>query len=154
MSKAALLAASMVVGYEGYIEGTYKDPVGIITSCYGHVDPSYREGQVFTAGECSELLYKDISRFEKRFDSLVKVPVSPYHKAAGVSLMYSIGDGAFASSTALKKLNRGDYEDYCSEFVRWVYSKGSYLRGLFIRRTDETRVCVGNLRDKEWDLLR
>lgn len=154
MSRAVLLAASMVVGYEGYVSGTYVDPVGIVTSCYGHVDPSYREGQLFTEGECNELLRKDLARFERRWDRLVEVEYTPYQKAAGVSLMYSIGDGAFASSTALRLLNKGDSEGFCSQFIRWVYAKGSYLRGLFIRRTDEKRVCMGDLREDEWEILK
>ena len=45
------LAVPLVAHFEGTVYRTYRDPIGIITSCTGHTGPELRMGQTFTKEE-------------------------------------------------------------------------------------------------------
>ena len=52
-------------------------------------------------------------------DTQVKVPLADNQKAALVVFVYNVGQGNFASSTLLKKLNQRQYGAVPSEMKRW-----------------------------------
>ena len=45
---AVSLCVPLVVYFEGTILRTYRDPIGILTSCTGHTGPELRMGQVYS----------------------------------------------------------------------------------------------------------
>lgn len=137
------LAMGIIVGFEGKSNTAYPDPVEIPTICYGHTkDVQY--GDYRTDEECLEFLEEDVAYAEAVVDRLVKVPLEDHTKAALISFVYNVGEGNFARSTLLRKLNAGDYTGACNELPRWVYSKGTKLRGLVRRREAERQLCLGD----------
>jgi lysozyme len=59
---AALAVAAFVAEKEGTVLRTYRDPIGIVTACTGHVDPTLRLGTTYTAEQCREMLYSQARR--------------------------------------------------------------------------------------------
>ncbi len=50
--------------------------------------------------------------------------------------------GAFNSSTLLRLLNQGKYNDAANQFQRWVYANKKVLPGLVKRRAEEKELFV------------
>ena len=146
LSSALATTGVFVAKHEGLVLGTYVDPVGIITSCYGHVDSSLQLGQKFTEDECLEQLAKDLSKHNKELMRYVKVPLSEQERAAYLSFIYNVGGANFKSSTLLKKLNAGEREEACNQLSRWVFAKGRKLQGLVNRRESEKQLCLSGLK--------
>lgn len=143
LSAAAVMAGSGTVSYfEGKENKVYVDPVGIITSCYGHTGPELKKGQVFTDYQCLEQLASDLVEHEKGMLKVVKVPLSTKEQAAYLSFTYNLGVRSFTNSTLLKKLNAGDRVGACSELLRWNKANGRVLNGLTKRRQEENKLCL------------
>lgn len=137
---AAALAVSTVAIYEGKVNGTYVDPVGVLTSCYGHTGPELRKGQAFTDEQCLAQLQADLVKHAAALDC-IKKPLSDGQKAAFLSFAFNVGNGAFCGSTLVRKANAGDIDGACAELSRWTYAGGKQLPGLVKRRAAERQLC-------------
>lgn len=127
--------------YEGVSLPAYLDPVGIPTICYG-TTKGVTMGMRATLAECEVYLKEDATYAGKAIARLVRVPLTQMQYDALVSFVYNVGQGAFASSTLLRKINAGDCRGAGQEFSRWVYAKGKKLPGLVTRRADEARMWL------------
>lgn len=134
------LAAAIVQHFEGYEPKAYVDPVGIPTICWGHTD-GVKIGQALSEAQCLEILGQDLLVAQKAVDRLVKVPMTNERRAALISFVFNAGEGNFAKSTILRKLNQGDTRGACAEISRWVYAGGKKLAGLVKRRAEERHYC-------------
>jgi len=146
----ALLATSAAgVAFVGHHEGlkktAYRDPVGIVTVCYGHTATA-RLGQSYSKEACQALLQSDLRAAEAAVRRLVKVPLSQETFDALVSFVFNVGEGNFARSTLLRKLNAGDYVGACRELPKWTLARGRELPGLVTRRNDEMALCLKGLK--------
>ncbi|WP_220769310.1 lysozyme [Shewanella sp. MBTL60-007] len=140
---AAFGGATLVIPHEGQVLGTYVDPVGILTSCYGHTGPELKPNQAFTEQQCLETLADDLSMFDRQLRRLTHpVELTQGEHAAYLSFIYNVGAGAFRTSTLRKKLLAADRVGACNELPRWVYAKGQKLPGLIKRRNAELKVCL------------
>jgi len=119
----------------------YRDAVGKWTIGYGHlIKPD--EQHLVTGGKITEakaeaLLRDDLENAEAAINRLVKVPITGNQYDALVSFVFNVGEGAFADSTMLRKLNAGDYDGAAAEFPRWTKAGGMQLPGLVARRAKE-----------------
>ncbi|WP_312112186.1 lysozyme [Pantoea septica] len=142
----AMLIATVFLGgkdgVEGRVHEPYKDVAGVWTVCDGHTGTNIIRGKKYTDRECDRLLWNDLQPVKKTVDSLVKVPLNEYQRAALYSFTYNVGSGAFSKSTLLKKLNAGDQDGACEELRRWVYAGGMKFRGLMNRRDMERSMCL------------
>jgi len=138
-----LAGGYLVAPWEGKVNAVYKDPVGILTSCYGHTGKELKMGQVFTDEECLQQLSEDLKKAKAGVDRQITVPLTPYQEAALISFVYNAGEGNLSKSTLRAKFNSKDYHGGCRELTRWVYAKGIKLKGLENRRRDELAVCLG-----------
>lgn len=148
-SVIALSGAFLVAPSEGLVLGTYKDPVGIVTSCFGHTGPELKLGQKFTEEQCLKQLGDDLVKHDKQLSSVVKVAYkSDYQHASLLSFTYNVGLGNVKSSTLLRKLNTYDYDGACYELTKWTFGTKNgvkvKLKGLVVRRTNEYAWCMGN----------
>lgn len=142
---AISIATAVVSYYEGYEPTAYQDPVGIPTVCYGHTATA-RMGQTLSRRECEQLLRGDLGHAFDAVDQHATSELPPPTRAALASFVYNVGEGAFARSTLLRKLNAGDLPGACRELSRWVYAKGQPLNGLVKRRTTERELCLAGLK--------
>lgn len=138
---ALSIATAVVSYYEGYKPTAYRDPVGIPTICYGHTATA-RMGQTLSQERCTELLQADLGHAFSAVDRRTQVDLPPPTRAALASFVYNVGEGAFARSTLLRKLNAGDLRGACHELSRWVYAGGRKLNGLVKRRATERELCL------------
>lgn len=144
----AMLIASLFLGGQDGVEGrkyvAYKDVAGVWTVCDGHTGRDIVRGKTYTDRECDNLLWKDLQPAKKTVDSLVKVPLGEYQRAALYSFVFNVGSDAFSKSTLLRKLNRGDHAGACEEMRRWVYAGKQKWAGLINRREMERSLCIGD----------
>lgn len=129
---------SSIKQFEGYSPVAYNDVAGIPTMGYGHKITGQE-----TTNDPEELFKQDVAIASNAIDSLVKVPLQPNQREALTSLVYNIGQGAFANSTLLKKLNAGDVQGAAAEFDRWIHAGGKPVKGLANRRMAEKAMFTG-----------
>ncbi|MGO2242740.1 MAG: lysozyme [Halomonas sp.] len=144
---ALSIATAVVSYYEGYEPTAYRDPVGIATICYGHTATA-RMGQTLSQAECTELLQADLGNAFNAVDQRAQIALPPPTRAALASFVYNVGEGAFARSTLLRKLNAGDMHGACHELSRWVYAGGKRLNGLVTRRATERELCLEGIEEE------
>lgn len=139
---AAAVAAAFVATHEGTILRTYRDPIGIITACTGHVDATLKMGTTYTAAQCQEMLYVDLVKHADDLDC-VQVPLTDGQKVALLSFTFNVGARKFCGSTLVQKANAGAQPlEWCAELRRWVFAGGKQLPGLVTRREAEYRLCT------------
>lgn len=135
---------SHIMQWEGKRLYSYQDVAGIWTIGYGHTSaaglPKVREGMRISEKEAEDILRQDLSKFEARVESLVKVPVTDNQFAVLVS--FDFNTGALHKSTLLKKLNARDYEAIPAELMKWVNAGGKKVKGLVNRRAAEAGLWV------------
>ena len=141
---ALALAVPLVVYFEGTIPRTYRDPIGILTSCTGHTGPELRMGQTWTQEQCDQQLYADLLKHAEALDC-IKHPMTDGQKAAFLSFAFNVGNKAFCDSTLARKANAGDLMGACAELSRWVMAGGRELPGLVKRRAAERQLCEKGL---------
>ena len=121
---------------EGRKLKAYRCPRGKPTIGYGSTDGVVM-GMVITEQQAEALLEKDLERFEKGVNALVKVDITGNQFAALVSLAFNVGMGDFEDSTLLRKLNAGDYVGAAEQFPLWIWAGDRILPGLVERRRKE-----------------
>lgn len=127
---------------EGIRYDAYLDSVQVPTICVGSTRKVFL-GQRATLQECEERLREDTSRAGKAIGRHVQVRLTQGQYDALLSLVFNIGEGNFARSTLLRKLNAGDCRGAGAEFARWVYAGKVKLRGLVLRRSGERQMFEG-----------
>lgn len=143
----AISGAFLVAPNEGAVNGTYLDPVGIITSCLGHTEKGLQLGVRFTDQQCMNQFAKDLSKANNSVHSVIHAPMTVYEEAALTSFTYNVGITKLRTSTLAKYFNAGNVTAGCNELVNWVYSGKTKLRGLENRREQERQMCLGKT---EW----
>lgn len=137
---AAALLLAMVPVFEGTILRTYRDPIGVLTSCVGHTGAELRMGQRWTPEQCQQQLAADLLHHAAALDCIT-APLTEGQKAAFVSFAFNVGNKAFCGSTLARKANAGDLAGACAELSRWTYAGGRQLPGLIKRRAAEREMC-------------
>ncbi|MFU2113656.1 lysozyme [[Pasteurella] aerogenes] len=126
---------------EGERLTAYQDIVGVWTIGVGHTgyvdNKPVSKGMKISQDKSRELLLKDLRRFEKTVNDSVKVPLKQNQYDALVSLAFNIGEGAFARSTLVRKLNALDYQGASVQFLVWKNAGGRVSKGLLNRRKRE-----------------
>lgn len=138
------LAVGLVAHFEGYVPHTYADPVGIPTSCYGHVGAENRAGRQFTRPECQALLEGDLAIAYAAVRKCITVPLRDHEAAALVSFTFNVGPTTLCRSTLARMANaRMTPGTWCPQLERFVYAGGIKLPGLVKRRAAERALCEG-----------
>lgn len=122
---------------EGFSLTAYLDTGGVWTIGWGSTKifgRRVRKGDVITKEQAEEQSLIDLKDSEAAVNKFVKVPLTQGQYNALVDFVYNIGEKQFASSTLLKVLNKGDYDEAAKQFMRWVYDNGVKIKGLELRR--------------------
>ena len=128
--------------FEGLVLKAYPDPGSggdPWTIGYGHT-VGVTPGMVCTQAQADAWLSWDAANCARAIEKLVKVPLTQAQFDALVSLIFNIGEGAFARSTLLRRLNAGAYADVPAQFKRWDKAGGKVMKGLVRRRAAEAAV--------------
>lgn len=135
------LALPLVASFEGLFTKAYRDPVGIVTVCYGETE-GVRMGDRYSPQECADMLAKKLPRYANEIARCIKVPISDRTRGAFISFAYNVGSGAFCRSSLLKKLNAGKTREACDGLMVWNRAGGRVFAGLTRRRAAERAMCL------------
>lgn len=143
---ALVLSAAALVGivvHEGYNDNAYIPVAGDVPTIGFGTTGGVKLGDKTTPTKALSRALTDINGFEAALKTCVKVPLHQHEYDAYISLSYNIGSKAFCSSTLVKLLNEGNYEEACKQILRWDKFRGKPLKGLTIRRQSEYKQCIG-----------
>lgn len=117
----------------------YLDTLAIpnIPTIYCGLTRGIKMGMVITEEQGEQMFRRELASYEDAVDSLVKVPLNQHQFDALVSFVYNCGPGALKSSTLLKLLNKGQYDQVPVQLLRWNKAGGKVYRGLTRRRIAE-----------------
>jgi lysozyme len=83
-------------------------------------------------------LLAEASRNMDTINTYVKVPLNNNQRVALLGFVYNVGDGAFKSSTLLKKINsKAPKQEIINAWSAWKYAGGQVSQGLINRRAKE-----------------
>lgn len=140
---------NLIKHFEGLKLEAYQDVADIWTIGYGHTGPDVHPGQVITEEEAERLLRKDVNRFERGVRDAVKVSMVQAQFDALVSFSFNVGLGALRKSTALKRLNKGNYEGAADALTWWnkarINGQLEVVSGLARRRAAEAALFLRDL---------
>jgi lysozyme len=144
MSDAVIKATEkLAASFEGLSYKPYQDQGGTWTIGYGTTidaagKPVTGTTPALTNVEALALLDRDIVRAVSAVVQLVKVKLSDNETEACADFVYNLGRGAFAGSTLLADLNKGNYAAAAAQFDRWDHIGSRVIAGLLRRRQAET----------------
>jgi len=139
--KLSTAGMELLKNSEGFRSRVYLDVAGLPTIGYGHrlLHPeSFPDGIDEALG--AELLASDVRDAEQAVLRMVKVPLTQGQFDALVDFCFNLGAGRFASSTLLKRLNAGFYDEAAHELLRWNQAGGKEIPALKARRQAEVEL--------------
>ena len=129
----------LIKSFEGCRTIAYQDAIGVWTIGYGHT-VDVKEGMLITQHQCDVMLEVDLEKYESYINKHVHVSLTQNQFDALVSWVYNLGIGNLLSSTMLKELNAGNYEEVPTQIKRWNRAGGKVLKGLVRRRNAEAEL--------------
>jgi lysozyme len=146
---AIALAVSIAAPAEGYVAYVYKDPIGILTYCYGETQNAKgMQGKKFSEAECRALLVKRMAHYDQGNADCTpnwsSLPVEV--RGAFNSFSYNLGNAAYCKSTAAKYLRTSNVKAACMEMGKFVRAGGKVLKGLVTRRATEQMMCLRGIK--------
>lgn len=128
----------LIKSFEGLYLNSYYCPSGVLTIGYGTTGSRVHKGMTITQEDAERFLAEDLVEFEQVVSQVVKVSLNENQFSALVSFAYNCGAEALRTSTALKRLNAGDYAGCCEALQWWTKATGGQvLPGLVRRRKAE-----------------
>lgn len=142
--------------FEGREYRAYLDIVGKPTICEGWTH-GVKMGDMATDEECdrySQASYDEAKRiFDRWVPESTRAKLNPVQEASFLLFITNVGPGGKGvkdgfvylksgrHSSMLRALQAGDIESACRQFNSWANAGGKPVRGLQIRRVDETGMC-------------
>jgi lysozyme len=126
---------------EGFSSRVYLDVAGFPTIGYGHrlLHPdSFPNG--IDKPQAANLLLSDVRDAEQAVQRLVKVPITQGQFDALLDFCFNLGVGKLASSTLLKALNAGRYDEAVEQLLRWDRAGNRECAALKARREAEAEL--------------
>ena len=127
--------------WEGCILHVYKDIAGLPTIGIGHLIKPGESFTTITKEQALDLLAKDVKLCENAINKNVKVSLNQNQFDALVSWSFNCGVGVFQTSTLVKRLNAGFYEEIPQHLLNWckatINGKVTVNQGLYNRRKSE-----------------
>lgn len=136
---------ALIKKFEGCELTAYQCSAGVWTIGYGHTK-GIEEGMEITQQEAEDMLVEELHEYENYINDNVTAPLSQNQFDAMVSWVYNLGPANLKSSTLLKVLNAGKYDEVPFQMKRWNKAGGVTLEGLIRRREAESLL----FQNKEW----
>ena len=136
---------SLIKKYEGCELKAYRCPANVLTIGYGHIK-DVKEGDQITKEEANYMLQEEMIEYEGYVNDMVDVELNQSQYDSLCAWVYNLGPTNFQSSTLLKVLNEGKYNEIPQQIKRWNKAGGEVLNGLIRRRLAEALLFEG----KEW----
>lgn len=137
---------ALVKKFEGCKLEAYQCAAGVWTIGYGSTR-GVAEGDTWSQEKADMMLEDELQEYGEYVEELVTMPLSQNQFDALTSWTFNLGPTNLASSTLLKVLNAGEYEDVPAQIKRWNKANGDVLEGLVRRREAEALLFEG----KTWE---
>jgi len=128
--------------FEGCKLTAYRCPANVCTIGYGHTTsagaPPVKDGMTITQQQADDILSRDLHQYETAVTTLVHQPLNQHQFDVLVDFVYNAGDKNLQSSTLLKKVNAGKFDEVPAELMKWTKGGGKVLPGLVRRRQAES----------------
>ena len=147
--ETAQQAINTVEQFEGYVPEAYQDPVGIWTKCYGDTT-NVTPGAKYSAEECARSLNNHLVETSSPVMRCVPDLAKQHPKVivAMLDMAYNIGPTAFCKSSVARYANQGDWTAACKRISEiYTTAQGVKLKGLVVRRTAESEMCLQGLKE-------
>lgn len=150
VKRAAILAlaTAIAVPAEGIRQWAYRDPVGVLTVCYGTTS-GVKPGDYRTLDQCKALLNADMLASIDTVQKCARRELTDTQTAAFADAVYNLGPTIVCDttrSTLARKLQSGDVQGACREIPKWDKAKVAgvmvALPGLTARRQKERDLCL------------
>lgn len=147
---AAVVAAATALAMpaEGLRQWAYRDPVGILTVCYGATGQGVEAGRKYSLDECYDRMNDDMTLAIAIVEGCQPGLPEPV-LAAFADAVYNMGPTIACDrgkSTAARFLAVGDFDAACNQLPRWdrarVAGQMVELPGLTKRRMKERELCL------------
>ena len=129
--------------FEGLRRDAYQDCAGVWTIGYGHTGPDVTPGRKISEFEAEALLRADAAEAVACVNRVVTVPIRQNHFDALVDFCFNAGVRAFTTSSLLRDLNQGRFDEATAQFALWVHAGGKVVPGLAKRRAAEAAMFRG-----------
>ena len=136
---------ALIKKFEGCELKAYRCPANVLTIGYGHIK-DVKEGDQITKEEANYMLQEEMIEYEGYVNDMVDVELNQSQYDSLCAWVYNLGPTNFQSSTLLKVLNEGKYNEIPQQIKRWNKAGGEVLNGLIRRRLAEALLFEG----KEW----
>lgn len=145
-TKVSKKGLDLIKKYEGLSLRPYTCPSGLSTIGWGAT--YYEDGTrvkltdpPITTERAEKLLSNILVPFEKFVDSVTRDDINQNQFDALVSFSYNCGTQNLKSSTLLKKVNLNPNDPSIAiEFKKWNRGNGKVLKGLVLRRDEESKL--------------
>lgn len=137
----SLAGLALLKQSEGFCPHTYTDVAGFRTIGFGHrlsAKENYPTG--ITLLQAESILASDIAVAEQAVIRLVRVPLTQGQFDALVDFVFNVGSSRLASSTLLRYLNAGKYDEAAWQLLAWDHAGSRELPALKVRREAEFRL--------------
>jgi lysozyme len=146
-SAAAVVAVSLIGGFEGLRQNAYPDPATggkPWTVCYGETLDVHK-GDYHSIAECKAMLVDSLQKYANGISACVTAPMPDDRYVALVSFAYNVGVGAACKSSVVRLINQGHTREGCDALMAWNKAAGVTFPGLTKRRAKERALCLRGL---------
>lgn len=150
--RTSTAGVALIKEFEGVRLEAYLCPAGIPTIGVGHTSaagpPDVNLGDSISEDQAEEILRRDLRAVERQVMDLVDVDLEQGQFDALVSFTFNLGQGALKSSTLLKRVNAGRFDEVPRELMKWTKARDKSgqlvdLPGLVRRRRAEAALWRG-----------
>lgn len=141
LAAVLVLAAPLIMRWEGVRYTPYQDVVGVWTVCYGHTGPDVVPGKKYTIEECKALLDEDMAEANAYVRKCIPVPMLAQVEAAITDLVFNVGPKGACGSTVQRRGMANNWPGACEALDMWKYAGGRVYQGLVNRRLDARYLC-------------
>lgn len=133
-------AVALIAPFEGKRNAPYRDPIGILTVCYGETRVDMRR---YSDAECIQMLRDATAEFAEGVRQ-ANPAIAQYPKqwAAHTSFAYNVGLATYSKSSVARLFADGKQAEACQFMKRYIHAGGRKLPGLVRRRAAEAQLCL------------
>jgi lysozyme len=110
---------NLLKSLEGCRLTAYVDQAGVWTIGYGHTGHEVVPGLCWSQDHADQALEADVDQFSTGVEQLVKAVLNDNQFSVLVIFAYNIGLAGFATSTALRHANSGDFASVPPALLLW-----------------------------------
>jgi GH24 family phage-related lysozyme (muramidase) len=138
-------AVELIKEFEGFFSHPYRDPVGVWTIGYGHIENVGPNTPPITKAQAHALLKRDLDN--KYAPSVAKS--GRWTQAEGdalTSFVYNLGTGSIAGAPGFESMTRairgGNRQQIANAMLKYDHAGGRVLLGLTRRRREEAALFL------------